>query len=111
MNLFTIGTVVAIDDPSAFNENPDDRISNVPCIEGTYLEDLGLNSAGTTYAVTLTITDAGYAALLAYRAAGTKPAITDHRGNSLGNRAFKIKGSTFVDGCALRQVELEILRG
>ncbi|MHC1760522.1 MAG: hypothetical protein AB9917_13640 [Negativicutes bacterium] len=109
--MFTIGTVVALDDPSSFKETPDDRIENVPCIDDTYLEDLGLNAAGTTYDVTLTITDTGYAALLAYRAAKTKPAITDHRGNSLGNRAFKIKGSTYVDGCALRQVELEILRG
>ena len=109
--MFTIGTVTATDDPAAFSEKPDDRITNVPCLNGTYLEDLGLNSEGTTYDVTLTITDAGYAALLAYRAAGTKPAITDHRGNSLGARAFKIKSSTFIDGCALRQVELEILRG
>lgn len=109
--MFTIGTVVALDDPSSFKENPDDRISNVPCIDDTYLEDLGINPSGTTYDVTLTITDAGYAALLAYRTAGTKPAITDHRGNSLGARAFKIKSSAFVQGCALRQVELEILRG
>lgn len=109
--MFTIGTVTAADDPAAFSERPDDRISNVPCLGGTYLEDLGLNGAGTTYEVTLTITDAGYAALLAYRAAGTKPTITDHRGNNLGARAFKIKSSTFVDGCPLRQVELEILRG
>jgi hypothetical protein len=109
--MFKIGTVESIDDPSAFKENPDDRISNVACLDGTYLEDLGLNDAGTTYEVTLTITEAEYAVLKGYRAAGTKPAITDHRGNSLGNRAFRIKGSTYVDGCALRQVELEILRG
>ena len=108
--MFTIGTVIAADDPQNFRENPDDRIQNVPCINGTYLEDLGLNVAGTTYEVTLTITDADYAALVAYRLAGTKPAIKDHRGNSLGNRAFKIKSSTFVDGCNLRLVEIEILR-
>ena len=108
--MFTIGTVIAVDDPENFCEKPDDRIQNVPCINGTYLEDLGLNAAGTTYEVTLTITDADYAALLAYRLAGTKPAIKDHRGNSLGNRAFKIKSSTFVDGCNLRLVEIEILR-
>ena len=108
--MFTIGTVVTTDDPESFKETPDDRIQNVPCINGTYLEDLGLNEAGTTYEVTLAITDADYAALLAYRAAGAKPAMKDHRGNSLGNRAFKIKSSTFVSGCALRLVELEILR-
>ena len=110
MNFFSIGTVVAVEDPQSFREIPDDRIQNVPCIDGTYLEDLGLNTAGTTYEVTLTITDADYAALLAYRAAGTKPAIKDHRGNSLGNRAFRIKSSTYIDGCVYRQVELEILR-
>ena len=108
--MFTIGTVVATEDPENYKETPDDRIQNVPCINDTYLEDLGLNEAGTTYEVTLTITDADYAALLAYRVAGAKPAMTDHRGNSLGNRAFKIKSSTFVSGCALRLVELEILR-
>ena len=108
--MFTIGTVIATEDPENFKEKPDDRIQNVPCINGTYLEDLGLNAAGTTFEVTLTITDADYAALLAYRAAGAKPAMKDHRGNSLGNRAFKIKSSTFVSGCALRLVELEILR-
>ena len=109
MYLFTIGTVKAIEDPSSFSEHTDDRISNVPCIDGTYLEDLGVNTAGTTYDVTITITDADYAALLAYRAAKTKPSTTDHRGNSLGSRAFKIKSSTYVEGCAYRQVELEIL--
>ena len=108
--MFTIGTVVATEDPENYKETPDDRIQNVPCINGTYLEDLGLNEAGTTYEVTLTITDADYAALLAYRAAGAKPTMTDHRGNSLGNRAFKIKSSTYIDGCIYRQVELEILR-
>jgi len=111
MYFFTIGTVVAVDDPSDFVEIPDDRISNVPCIDDTYLEDLGLNAAGTTYSMKLTVTDAGLAALRAYRAAGTKPAITDHRGNSLGSRAFKLGRTTYVDGCALRQVEIEILRG
>ena len=108
--MFTIGTVVATEDPENYKEIPDDRVQNVPCINGTYLEDLGLNEAGTTYEVTLTINDADYAALLAYRVAGAKPAMTDHRGNSLGNRAFKIKSSTFVGGCNLRLVEIEILR-
>lgn len=111
MSMFTIGAVVAQEDPSSFRENPDDRIAHVACIDGTYLEDLGLNEAGTTYDVTLTITDSDYGVLKGYRAAATKPSITDHRGNSLGNRAFKIKSSIYVAGCALRQVELEILKG
>lgn len=109
--MFAIGTVVAVEDPSSFREIPDDRIQNVPCIDDVYLEDLGVVPAGTTYEVTLTILASDYSALLAYRGIGAKPVIVDHRGNNLGARAFRIKGSTYIDGCAYRQVELEILRG
>lgn len=111
MIMFSIGSVVSVEDPSSFREIPDDRVQNVPCIDDVYLEDLGIVPAGTTYEVTLTITNEDYAALLAYRGIGAKPAIVDHRGNNLGFRSFKIKGATYVEGCAFRQVELEILRG
>jgi hypothetical protein len=110
MNFFTVGTVIALDDPSSFTENPDDRIENVPCIDGTYLEDLGLNLAGTTYDVTLVISTADYATLLGYRATKTAPLVIDHRGRNLGNRGFKIKSNTIVLGCDLMQVELQILK-
>lgn len=108
--MFTIGSVVAIDDPSSFKQTEDDRIQNVQVIDGVYLEDLGLIEAGRTYDVTLTITEADYAALIAYRSAGATPAMIDHRGNSLGSRAFRIKGKTTVEGCALVEVEIEILK-
>ena len=110
MNYFTIGTVAAIEDPAAYQEKPDDRIENVDCIDGTYLEDLGLNVEGTTYSVTLTISSSDYAVLKGYRIAKTAPSIIDHRGNSLGNRGFKIKSCITVAGCDLVQVELDILR-
>lgn len=109
--MFTIGTVVAIGDPAYFKQIVDDRVSNNQVIGGTYLEDLGINVNGLSYETSLTLTDADFAALWAYRAAGTKPSVTDPRGNSLGARAFKIKSSVFIDGCPYRQVELEILRG
>ena len=108
--MFTIGTVVAIDDPATFKENPDDRIQNVPCIDGTYLEDLGMNDAGRTFDVSITINRSDYGALRAYRLNKTAVQITDHRGEDLGIRSFKIKGVTYVTGCDLVQVELELLR-
>lgn len=108
--MFRIGSVVAIEDPSTFKVSEDDRIQNVPVIGGVYLEDLGLIDAGKTYDVTLTIAAADYDVLRGYRLAGTAPAMTDHRGNSLGSRAFRIKGKTYVEGCDLVEVELEILK-
>lgn len=109
-NFFTIGSVVAVEEPVSFRANEDDRIQNVDVIAGTYLEDLGLNDAGKTYDVTLVINSSDYATLRGYRLAGTAQAITDHRGNSLGSRHFQIKGWTTVAGLALLQVELKLLK-
>jgi hypothetical protein len=107
---FTIGTVAAVGDPVSFKANPDDRAQNIPCITGTYAEDLGYNAEGLTYNVTLIINESDWATLLGYRTGGTRPAIVDHRGNSLGGRLFKITGWTMLEGLAMRSVDLELLK-
>lgn len=109
-NLVT-GQVITTCDPVSYKVVVDDRISNIPVIDGTYLEDLGLNESGVSYEVTLLLTNADSSALWAWRQSKVKVAFTDHYGQSLGTRAFRIKSSTYVEGCNLRQIELEILRG
>ena len=108
--MFTIGSIVAVEDPATFREIPDDRIQNVPCIDGTYLEDLGMNDAGRTFDVSITINRSDYTTLRSYRLSKTAVQVTDHRGENLGVRGFKIKGVSYVAGCDMVQVELELLR-
>lgn len=105
---FKIGEVKSIGDPVSWAEQPKDRVYQTECINGTYTQDLGLDESGLVLKCSLVVSESDYQKLLEYRKLKNYPVVTDHRGNFLGNRMFKITNVQFEIGTPFRVIEIEL---
>lgn len=107
---FEIGSVKSVGDPESFGHTPDDRIQEVPCIVGAYVEDMGYHGDGPANC-TIYISESDYNVLKGYRQSKAAVNITDHRGNFMGTKKFKITKVEYEAGTEYRKVSLEIYTG
>jgi hypothetical protein len=105
---FKIGTVESIGDPENWSEDPKDRIIVTQCINGSYVEDNGIDEEDAVISCTITVTEQDYQTLLNYRISRTPVDITTHRGIFMQARKFKITKISYIDGAAFRSVGIEI---
>ena len=93
----TIGTARTFKRPDSWEITPDDRQTKEETIGSVFVVDAGIVPAGDVITLTAVFDADNWAIVRGYWTSRTLVAVTDHAGNSLGNKRVKVTRYNYVD--------------